>query len=584
MRMKIITMVFIVIAVFFMVPSQLLAQAPDTVYISANPPGPNQTGPTIEQFISGDTTGSGARNNPNRVYVLQQTGSLDTVYYYSDPIYLTTATNLTIIGKVNPTTGRPPVIQPWIRADNSAPANFVITSARGNVITFKNLYFLGLRYDGIQATANLININADSTTIKFDHCIIDNASGTAANFSGSANWNKFYMTNCEFRNVSNQFWQSGVAMWANNGVPMDTVIIRNNTFFGMGRAVYGGPGYYRYLVLDHNTCFLGASGLLLSTRQTNATITNNIFYGVIAHGADSSYIKAANANAAKQGFGVVMMDSLATVGSTYNITEADRNVVVENNAYFWPQAMVDKWNQINDTATGWRVVPPKWMNEATEAMFNDHGNWPGFIQANNVNVDPGFSQTITGPAVDSLLKFVVLVGWSTPWGSIGNAGNYRFWQLKTNPDPAHVFDQMPNTWNNWTNGYPVPEDLRYSNSALQSAGTDGKALGDLNWFPEQITAVKQAGNSVPAKFDLRQNYPNPFNPSTEIRYSLSQNGFVSLKVYTLLGQEITTLVSGLQKAGEHVAIFNAGNLASGIYFYTLKSGSVSITKKMVLMK
>jgi hypothetical protein len=575
-------MILIAVLSLFMGTNESFAQAIDSVKVYANPPGPGSTAPTIEKFISGDTTATGQRNNPNRVYVLQQTGALDTVYYYYDPIYL--KSSITIVGKVNPVTGKPPVIQPFIRADNSAPSNFINSSFRGAVITFKNLYFLGSRYDGIQATANLININSDSTTVRMDHCVLDNANGTAANFNGSANWNKFFLTNSEFRNVSNQFWQSGVAVWANNGVPMDTVLIRNNTFFGMGRAIYGGPGYFRYLLLDHNTCFLGTSGLLLASRQSNATITNNIFYSVIAHGADSTYIKGGSANGFKEGFGIVMMDSLATVGTSYGITEQQRNVVVKNNAYYWNQSLVDMWKAVNDTAKGWRVVPPVWMNAGTDRMFNDHTNWPGFQAANNNSIDPVFPSTIVRPAVDSLVKFIRLIGWTTPYGGIGNAGTFRWWQLSTNPDPASVFAQMPATWKTWSNGYPVPENLRYSNTALQSGGTDGKPLGDLNWFPEYITAVRHSGAGALTTFSLGNNYPNPFNPSTAINIRLDASGPMSLKIYNVLGQLVSVVDEGYKSAGSYTYTVAMDKFVSGVYFYTLRQGSNVVTKKMTLMK
>jgi len=74
-------------------------------------------------------------------------------------------------------------------------------------------------------------------------------------------------------------------------------------------------------------------------------------------------------------------------------------------------------------------------------------------------------------------------------------------------------------------GLPRAENLAYSNTALQSAGSDGFALGDLNWFPSQLaqwqpTGILSADNQVPTGFTLGQNYPNPFNPTTKISYTL----------------------------------------------------------------
>ncbi len=98
------------------------------------------------------------------------------------------------------------------------------------------------------------------------------------------------------------------------------------------------------------------------------------------------------------------------------------------------------------------------------------------------------------------------------------------------------------------------------------------------------TDVKQLPNGVPSGFSLTQNYPNPFNPTTSINYSIPKNSFVTLKIYNVLGQEVATLFSGQQHAGNYSATFNASRLASGAYFYRLHAGSFSSVKKMVLMK
>ena len=97
---------------------------------------------------------------------------------------------------------------------------------------------------------------------------------------------------------------------------------------------------------------------------------------------------------------------------------------------------------------------------------------------------------------------------------------------------------------------------------------------------------------VPTEYWLSQNYPNPFNPSTVISYQLPVIGFVTLKVYDILGREVTTLVDEEKPAGEYEVEFNASNLTSrqgsaltsGIYFYQLKAGDFIETRKMVLLK
>ncbi len=89
---------------------------------------------------------------------------------------------------------------------------------------------------------------------------------------------------------------------------------------------------------------------------------------------------------------------------------------------------------------------------------------------------------------------------------------------------------------------------------------------------------------TPISFALYQNYPNPFNPTTVIDYSVPKNSFVTLKVYSVLGQEVTTLFSGMRIPGQYQATFHASRFASGVYFYRLQAGSYSVTKKMLLLK
>ncbi len=106
---------------------------------------------------------------------------------------------------------------------------------------------------------------------------------------------------------------------------------------------------------------------------------------------------------------------------------------------------------------------------------------------------------------------------------------------------------------------------------------------DLDGSYEYSTEVS-VEVTQPIEYSLEQNYPNPFNPSTLIKYSIPENGFVILDVYNLLGEKVSSLVNGVQEAGRYEINFDASNLASGIYVYSLKSGSFNSVKKMLLMK
>jgi hypothetical protein len=88
----------------------------------------------------------------------------------------------------------------------------------------------------------------------------------------------------------------------------------------------------------------------------------------------------------------------------------------------------------------------------------------------------------------------------------------------------------------------------------------------------------------PREYSLSQNFPNPFNPVSTIEYSVPSAGFVSLKVYDILGREVTNLVNEVQNAGKYTVNFNGEGLGSGIYFYTLQTDNIIISRKMNLLK
>jgi hypothetical protein len=98
------------------------------------------------------------------------------------------------------------------------------------------------------------------------------------------------------------------------------------------------------------------------------------------------------------------------------------------------------------------------------------------------------------------------------------------------------------------------------------------------------TSVKTGTSELPENYTLQQNYPNPFNPTTTITFQTPQSGFVSLKVFDLLGREVATLVNGELQAGTYETSFDASRLSSGVYLYELRAGSFVQTRRMMLMK
>jgi sugar lactone lactonase YvrE len=110
------------------------------------------------------------------------------------------------------------------------------------------------------------------------------------------------------------------------------------------------------------------------------------------------------------------------------------------------------------------------------------------------------------------------------------------------------------------------------------------APNSILFRPVKIIAVEEGTNIITDNFSLKQNYPNPFNPGTIINYELRITNYVTLKVFNSLGKEVATLVNQKQSEGSYSVDFNAANLPSGIYYYSLKTDGISETKKMILLK
>jgi hypothetical protein len=116
----------------------------------------------------------------------------------------------------------------------------------------------------------------------------------------------------------------------------------------------------------------------------------------------------------------------------------------------------------------------------------------------------------------------------------------------------------------------------------------------LSIYNSQLIGIKESASIELKNFQLYQNYPNPFNPTTTIKFAipnvardLSRNNdksFVTLKVFDILGNEITTLINGTKSPGTYEVTWNAANVPSGVYFYKVNFDNSTIVKKMILMK
>lgn len=182
-----------------------------------------------------------------------------------------------------------------------------------------------------------------------------------------------------------------------------------------------------------------------------------------------------------------------------------------------------------------------------------------------INSDSYYSLSSTSPAIDAS---------SSNYPSIMDIVN-------VDDDPNLILD---------ISGQPRPAAL-----TLKDVGCDEFTNGKITNRPLKLSDVGptylqiSSGEKeiiIPSSFQLFQNYPNPFNPETRINYSLERSGFVSIKIYDLLGKEVAKLLNEYKSEGYHSVILNAGkySLSSGVYFYIMKTDNMIQTKKMMLLK
>ena len=133
----------------------------------------------------------------------------------------------------------------------------------------------------------------------------------------------------------------------------------------------------------------------------------------------------------------------------------------------------------------------------------------------------------------------------------------------------------------------------------QIAGTAGQAAIGIStsannsnqagfWYQtvDLITSVEQiTDDGLPKEFRLEQNYPNPFNPTTTIQFAVPKTLIVTIKIYDVIGRQVATLIDGMEyQPGQYKVVFEAGQLATGLYIYRIQAGDFRETRKLMLVK
>ena len=485
----------------------------------------------------------------------------------------------------------PPIISGY------APADF---SSNGGMIVNKDLLVKNIDLEMGNIFGNngwaWFGFSGPHMRLEVENCIMEHTWWTWV--GGPPGNQSIFFNNCYFVNLNGYPCRRNGGVVDFNGTTkhQDTLSVQNCTHVNTQGTLYRFRNGYTVdrVIFNHND-FIDCAGYVLmnSGDQTNLSITNNIFV--------NCQLQAYCPVLSKADVGEVDLDSLpmglvnVRVDSTFTANVGTHGVYVNRNLAYWDPKLNDIVSTLNAKPTNGNT---RWvsqmiqMNTRTTNLFADKTSYPILYNGGWVSRKPAFVKTdvLFGTRLDVVKAYAIAAvdtGYGTPMPS---------WRQASNPE---VDNFVHADW-------PIPIDLSYSDSDLLTGGLGGFPLGDLGWFSTQYaawqafqvaeaaaiqsaldggsTGVANTQQETPQKFELQQNYPNPFNPSTVISYSLAKAVNVTLKVYSILGQEVATLVNGYQAANTYHVDFNASGLASGVYIYELRSGSNVASGKMLLMK
>jgi|GEM_PF-1563741 len=205
----------------------------------------------------------------------------------------------------------------------------------------------------------------------------------------------------------------------------------------------------------------------------------------------------------------------------------------------------------------------------------DEGNFAG-------NIVQGYSIDNLFPSIPSGLQASVQGGGIRLVWNSGKDADFRYYTIYRGASEGK-YQEIGTTIDSTFLDTDLEPGITYV-YAVTATDFSGNESGFSTGAQIIFASINTRDSGTPVDYSLLQNYPNPFNPSTSISFSIAEQGFVTLKVYDVLGREAATLVNEELTAGNHNIIFNASGFSSGIYLYTLSSGEFISTQKMILIK
>ena len=590
--------------------SGILAAEEDVLIIEGGP----ENGGSLENIINGDTTATGERNNPHRIYELKA----DEIYYQHGPIDVNNPDGvITIRGQQ---VGRKPVILKKVLNENKIGTNLVNSS-----LTIQNVQYHTMEPDSsLPWTA--WEITGNNHKLRVEGCLFEHCNGRLFNMNQVRSGAEIRIRDSYFRDLHmfSQWWGSRVVECK---IPVDSLFFENNTISGGGLTVLGQECLFDYAVINHNTFINNHKYPFLNHFWKEVYFTNNLFVNANMVGEDMENVATGGADPNAELRGIIGVDSIdlsiqiqgryLNEDSTALTEEVDGlddiiyyaadNVVTYSSTLddYYDGTVDGVWEDAPASYLTWggfegpfRVlnVPGIWNNESTKARIAAHGNLRD--ENNHIYTIPLDS---LGLATDPLPQDAadVFIQWNrTQWAvpDVSAPTDYSAYYFG-DYDPATIpgIETEASAAGGITRISDLMEDFSYALDLTSES--DGLRIGALHWDDEafdrevslsavkeayaKATGIKNRGIELP-RFELT-NYPNPFSRETTISYSLAESGHVQLEVFNIVGQSIRILVDEFQQAGKYNLIFHPAGLQDGLYFCRITSGGNQQQEKMIYL-
>ncbi len=405
----------------------------------------------------------------------------------------------------------------------------------------------------------------------------------------------------------------------------------NHPADNFGGGIYAGLFQNRDMIIEHNlirnnsltstnvTEFCLGGGIhtyseeietvrITNNRIYDNTITAPVAYGggiAPGYGGNSTYIithniiKGNTVNAPQGGSGGL---------DVYNqIPVLQNNLIVGNSAPTGGGILFEfTTSSENTTGMSGRGFGKPAANVALKTTITDLLNVSNNTVVGNSATDLGGGIGIIGPTIPSARNFIVWgntaphdaqisgfidLQYSDIEGGYNGTANidadplfvdhFSYYLSSNSPcidagDPDLVYNDPQDPLNPGFGIPPAMGTLRNDMGAYGGQGSDSLMVG--------IEEISISSGNLPADFQLFQNYPNPFNPTTTIEFTIAKTGWITLKVYNVLGEEVAELVAENLSAGSYKYNWNASGLASGVYFYRLETTKNIMSRKMLLIQ